>query len=66
MPHLKSDELRQLDTPELERRLATLSEERFRLKFRRATETIENPVQLRTLRRDIARLRTVLRERRTA
>ena len=64
MPHLKADELRQVDTPELERRLAVLSEERFRLKFRRATETIDNPVRLRTLRRDIARLRTVLRERR--
>jgi ribosomal protein L29 len=32
--------------------------------FRRATEAIDNPLQLRTIRRDLARIRTVLRERR--
>ena len=34
-----------------------------RLAFRRATEAIPNPLQLRTIRRDIARIRTILRER---
>ena len=38
-------------------------EERFRLKFRAATETLEQPLRLRTVRRDIARLLTLLRER---
>jgi len=66
MARLKGHDLRQLDTVELERRLAQLTEERFRLQFRRATEAIENPLQLRTLRRDLARIRTVLRERRQA
>ncbi len=64
MARLKGHDLRQLDTVELERRLAQLTEEQFRLQFRRATEAIENPLQLRTLRRDLARIRTVLRERR--
>ncbi|MDH3198407.1 MAG: 50S ribosomal protein L29 [Candidatus Krumholzibacteria bacterium] len=64
MARQKGHDLRQLDTAELERRLAQLAEERFRLQFRRATEAIENPLQLRTLRRDAARLRTLLRERR--
>jgi large subunit ribosomal protein L29 len=66
MARLKGHDLRQLDTVELERRLAVLAEERFRLVFRRATESIDNPLQLRTIRRDLARIRTVLRERRKA
>ena len=55
--------LRELKTDELEQKLALLVEERFRLAFRRATEAIPNPLQLRTIRRDIARIRTILRER---
>ena len=38
------------------------TEERFRLRFRSATEAIENPMRFRALRRDIARIKTVLRE----
>src|ERR1044071_6282593 len=48
---------------ELEQKLALLTEERFRLGFRRATEAIPNPLQLRTIRRDMARIQTILRER---
>jgi large subunit ribosomal protein L29 len=39
-----------------------LEEEQFRLKFRSATEPLEDPLRLRGIRRDIARLKTVLRE----
>ena len=63
MARLKPDGLRELKTDELEQKLALLIEERFRLAFRRATEAIPNPLQLRTIRRDIARIRTILRER---
>jgi len=56
-------QLRELQDVELKQKLVQLVEERFRLKFRSATEAIENPSQLRTLRREIARVRTVLRER---
>ena len=42
------------------------AEERFRLRFRSATETLENPLRLREIRRDIARLKTVLRARELA
>ncbi len=66
MPRQKASDLRQLKTEELEQKLATLVEERFRLAFRRATEAITNPLQFRTLRRDIARIQTILRERKTA
>jgi len=43
-------------------KLAELTEERFRLRFRSATESIENPMRFRAIRRDIARLQTILRE----
>jgi len=43
-------------------RIAELEEERFRLKFRAGTETLEDPLRLRVIRKDIARLNTVLRE----
>ena len=62
----KPDGLRELKTDELEQKLAVLVEERFRLKFRRGTEAISNPLQFRTMRRDIARIKTILRERKQA
>ena len=56
--------LRELSDEQLEARLAETREEEFRLRFRSATETIDNPMSFRTLRRDIARIQTVLRQRR--
>ena len=47
---------------DIKARVAELEEERFRLRFRSATEPLENPLRLRTIRRDIARLKTVLTE----
>ena len=55
--------LRELKTEELTQKLAVLTEEQFRLEFRRATESLSNPLQLRTIRRDIARIKTILQER---
>jgi len=66
MARQKASDLRQLKTEELEQKLTILTEERFRLAFRRATEAIANPLQFRTIRRDIARIRTILRERKSA
>jgi len=63
---LKPDALRELKTEELEQKLALLQEERFRLSFRRGTEAIANPLQFRTMRREIARIETILRERKSA
>ena len=47
-------------------RIHDLEEERFRLEFRSATEPLEYPLRLRVIRRDIARLKTVLREQQLA
>jgi large subunit ribosomal protein L29 len=63
---LRSDEIRDMSDGDIHGRLAELEEERFRLKFRSATEPLENPLRLRTIRRDIARLKTILRERQLA
>jgi len=62
----RPEELRQLKTDALAQKLVVLTEERFRLEFRRATEALSNPLQLRTIRRDIARIQTILQERASA
>lgn len=59
---MKAVDARELTTDELSSRIEQLQEELFRLRFRRATMELENPMLLRTIKRDIARLRTVLRE----
>ncbi|HEY6219158.1 MAG TPA: 50S ribosomal protein L29 [Gemmatimonadaceae bacterium] len=57
---MRVDEIRELSADDIKARVAELEEERFRLRFRSATETLENPLRLRTIRRDIARLKTIL------
>lgn len=59
-----ASDIRELSEAEIDSRIAELEEERFRLRFRSATETLEDPLRLRVLRKDIARLKTVLREKR--
>ena len=54
------DQLKQMSVEELRNKLAELTEERFRLRFRSATESVDNPMRFRSLRRDIARLKTLL------
>ena len=60
---MRAEEIREMAEPDIRARIAELEEERFRLKFRSATETLEDPLRLRGIRKDIARLKTILRER---
>ena len=60
---MQADEIREMTDADIRARLAELEEERFRLRFRGATQPLEDPLRLRGLRKDIARLNTVLRER---
>jgi large subunit ribosomal protein L29 len=60
---MRADEIRELTADDIKARVAELEEERFRLRFRSATEPLENPLRLRVIRKDIARLKTVLGER---
>jgi large subunit ribosomal protein L29 len=60
---MRASEIRELSVEEIQSRIAELEEERFRLNFRSATEPLQDPLRLRWIRKDIARLKTVLRER---
>ena len=63
---MRAEELRDMSAKDIESRIAELEEERFRLRFRGATETLEDPLRIRSIRRDIARLKTVLKQTQTA
>jgi large subunit ribosomal protein L29 len=62
---VKPNELREMSVEDLGSKLTELTEERFRLRFRSATESIENPMRFRAIRREIARIRTILKEKST-
>ncbi len=55
-------ELRDLSNDELQTKAADLKKELFNLRFQQAMGQIENPMRLRTLRRDIAKTKTILKE----
>ena len=59
---MKANEIRELSVDDAKAKLDELVKERFNLRFRSATESIENPMRFRAIRRDIARLQTILRE----
>ncbi|MGI6081301.1 MAG: 50S ribosomal protein L29 [Limnochordia bacterium] len=60
---MKAEELRELTESELDGRLADLKEELFNLRFQAVTGQLDNPARFRLVRRDIARIKTVMRER---
>ena len=60
---MRADEIREMGSDDITARIRELEEERFRLKFRSATEPLEDPLRLRVIRRDIARLKTIRHER---
>ena len=57
-----SSEIRDMNEGDINKRIGELEEERFRLRFRAGTETLEDPLRLRVIRKDVARLKTVLKE----
>lgn len=63
---MRARDLQALSADEMKAKLVELRDERFKLKFRSATEAIDNPMRFRTVRRDIARLETLLRARELA
>jgi large subunit ribosomal protein L29 len=60
---VKTEEIRDLEDDEIREKIEEAQEELFRLRFRSATQLLENPMLVRSLRRDIARMKTILRER---
>lgn len=63
---MKASDVRELSIEEINDKISQAQEELFRLRFRGATQQIENPALIKSLRREIARMRTILRERETA
>jgi large subunit ribosomal protein L29 len=60
---MKAKELRERSIEELRRTESELAEQLFKLRFQKATGQIENPVKIRLVRRDIARIKMVLSQR---
>jgi len=63
---MKASELRELSSEELGHKLEELTQELFNLKFQHDTDQLENRMRLVHTRRDIARVKTILREREIA
>ncbi len=59
---MEINELRKLSTEDLKKRLIEKKEELFSKKMQASSGTLEKPVQLRQLRREIARIKTILNE----
>ncbi len=60
---MKAKEIREMTNDELSSKLDSLKEELFNLRFRHATGQLENPLVLSSVRKDIARVKTEIRER---
>lgn len=59
---MKASELRELSTAELETKLQSLKEELFNLRFQLAINQLENPMRISAVKKDIARVQTVIRQ----
>ncbi len=60
---MKAKELRERSIDELRRTETDLAEQLFKLRFQKATGQIDNPVKIRLVRKDIARIKMVLSQR---
>jgi large subunit ribosomal protein L29 len=60
---MKATEVRELSAEEIRQRIGESIEELFNLRFQHATDQLENPMRMREVKHDIARMKTILRER---
>ena len=60
---MKMEELRKLSTEELNNKIKENKEDLFNLRFQQATGNLEKPVRLRELRKQVAKMKTIIRER---
>ena len=63
---MKINEIRKMSSPDLEKELGELKSELFKLRFSLATNGLENPMKIREVKKDIAKINTVLTERKLA
>lgn len=62
----KAVDLREKTQNDLQTRERDLSEQLFKLRFQKATGSVENPMKIRQVRREIARVKTLIKEKQTA
>ena len=62
---MKAKELREMTTAELESKLADLKKDLFFLRMQHATNQLDNPLKINVVKKDIARIKTVIREKET-
>ena len=63
---MKINKIKEMSSPELEKELGELKTELFKLKFTLATNGLDNPMKIKDVKKDIARINTVLTERKIA
>ncbi len=63
---MKISKIREMSSPELEKELGELKSELFKLRFSLATNGLDNPMKINEVKKDIARINTVLTERKLA
>ena len=60
---MKTNEIRKLSTEEINKKIAESKEELFNLRMKQATGNLEKPSRIRELRKEVARMKTIIRER---
>lgn len=63
---MKASEVRALSVEDLEKKLADLKKDLFNLRLQNATNQLENPGRINDVKKDIARVKTIIREKQTA
>ena len=63
---MKINKIKEMSSPELEKELGELKTELFKLKFSLATNGLDNPMKIKSVKKDIARINTILTERKIA
>ena len=63
---MKINKIKEMSSPDLEKELSELKTELFKLRFNLATNGLENPMKIKEVKKDIARINTVLTERKLA
>ena len=60
---MKINKISEMSSPDLEKELGELKNELFKLRFSLATNGLDNPMKIKEVKKDIARIKTVLRQR---
>ena len=60
---MKVNEIRKMSSSDLEKELVELKSELFKLRFQSAANGLDNPMKIKSTKKDIAKIKTILRER---